>query len=142
MDPTRLTVELWNVLRPEVANSHHFDEDPDSYLQVCNQLKGGSGSVSKWKSGPALKWRGFAILIKTRQKSGITSKDFTQQKNADRMYTVIFLMSQPNAPQVATVLRIRDVYPGSWLLPIPHPPDPKTATKERSENKFVVLPFL
>jgi hypothetical protein len=47
MDPTRLTVELWNVLRPEVANSHHFDEDPDSYLQVCNQLKGGSGSVSK-----------------------------------------------------------------------------------------------
>jgi hypothetical protein len=31
---------------------------------------------------------------------------------------------------LATVLRIRDVYPGSWFLPIPDPgsriPDPKT----------------
>jgi hypothetical protein len=43
------------------------------------------------------------------------------------------------------VLRIRDVYPGSWFLPIPDPgsripdpgyqiPDPKTATKERGEK--------
>jgi hypothetical protein len=45
------------------------------------------------------------------------------------------------------VLRIRDVYPGSW---IPDPdsdfnpsqiPDPKTATKERGEKKLVVIPF-
>jgi hypothetical protein len=34
------------------------------------------------------------------------------------------------------VLRIRDVYPGSRI------PDPKTATKERGEKKFDVLPFL
>jgi hypothetical protein len=27
------------------------------------------------------------------------------------------------------------VHPGSWI------PDPKTATKERDEKKFVVLPF-
>jgi hypothetical protein len=33
------------------------------------------------------------------------------------------------------VLRIRDVYPGSRI------PDPKTATKERGEKKFVVIPF-
>ncbi len=50
------------------------------------------------------------------------------------------------------VLRIRDVYPGSWFLPILDPgsrildpgsriPVPKTATKERGENKFVVIPF-
>ncbi len=51
-----------------------------------------------------------------------------------------------------TVLRIRDVYPGSR---IPDPdfypsripdlgfriPDPKTATKERDEKKLVVIPF-
>ncbi len=68
---------------------------------------------------------------------------------------------------VWTVLRIRDVYPGSWFLPIPDPgsriwdpgsgipdlgsrisdpgsriPDPKTATKERGEKKIVVIPCL
>jgi hypothetical protein len=35
--------------------------------------------------------------------------------------------------------------PGSWFLPIPDPgsqiPDPKTATKERGEKKFVVITF-
>jgi hypothetical protein len=50
------------------------------------------------------------------------------------------------------VLRIRDVYPGSWILIFTHPrsqipdpgsriPDPKTATKEGGEKKFVVVPF-
>jgi hypothetical protein len=43
------------------------------------------------------------------------------------------------------VLRIRDVYPGSRILIFTHPgsriPDPKTATKERSEKKFDVIPF-
>jgi hypothetical protein len=50
------------------------------------------------------------------------------------------------------VLRIRDVYPRSRILDpdfypswIPDPrsriPDPKTATKERDEKKFVVIPF-
>jgi hypothetical protein len=41
------------------------------------------------------------------------------------------------------VLRIWDVYPGSWIL-IFYPsriPDPKTATKERGEKKFIVIPF-
>jgi hypothetical protein len=46
------------------------------------------------------------------------------------------------------VLRIRDVYPGSRILiftiPDPGPgsriPDPKTATKERGEKKFDVIP--
>jgi hypothetical protein len=44
-----------------------------------------------------------------------------------------------------TVLRIRDVYPRSR---IPDPdfypsriPNPKTATKEKGEKKFVVIPF-
>jgi hypothetical protein len=36
--------------------------------------------------------------------------------------------------------------PGYSFLPIPDPgsriPDPKTATKERGEKKFVVIPFL
>jgi hypothetical protein len=44
-----------------------------------------------------------------------------------------------------TVLRIRDVYPGSWFLSILDPgsriPDPKTARKERGENFFLVLPI-
>ncbi len=35
--------------------------------------------------------------------------------------------------------------PGSWFLPIPDPgsriPDPKTAMKDRGEQKFVVIPF-
>jgi hypothetical protein len=43
------------------------------------------------------------------------------------------------------VLRIRDVYPGSRILIFTHPgsriPDPKTATKERGEKKFGVIPF-
>jgi hypothetical protein len=46
---------------------------------------------------------------------------------------------------IFSVLRIRDVYPGSWFLPIPDPgsriPDPKTAIKERGEKKLVVIPF-
>jgi hypothetical protein len=48
------------------------------------------------------------------------------------------------------VWRIRDVYPGSRILifypsRIPDPgsriQDPKTATKERGEKKFFVIPF-
>ncbi len=45
------------------------------------------------------------------------------------------------------VLRIRNIHPGSriLILPIPDPgsriPDPKTATKERGEKKFVVIHF-
>jgi hypothetical protein len=43
------------------------------------------------------------------------------------------------------VLWIRDVYPGSRILIYTHPEsrilDPKTATKERVENKFIVIPF-
>jgi hypothetical protein len=50
------------------------------------------------------------------------------------------------------VFRIRDAYPGSRILIFTHPesripdlgsriPDPKTATKERGEKKFVVIPF-
>ncbi len=43
------------------------------------------------------------------------------------------------------MLRIWDVYPGSWFLPFPDPgsriPEPKTATKDRSEKKFLVIPF-
>jgi hypothetical protein len=43
------------------------------------------------------------------------------------------------------VLRIRDFYPGSRILdPEFYPsriPDPKTATKERGEKKFVVITF-
>jgi hypothetical protein len=42
----------------------------------------------------------------------------------------------------STVLRIRDVYPGSRILIFTHPgsriPDPKTATKERGEKNFVI----
>jgi hypothetical protein len=51
-----------------------------------------------------------------------------------------------------SVLRIRDVYPGSRILIFTHPGsripdlgsrilDPKTATKERGEKKLVVIPF-
>jgi hypothetical protein len=51
-----------------------------------------------------------------------------------------------------TVLRIRDVYPGSRILIFTHPgsripdlgsriPDPKTATKDRGEKFFFVKPF-
>jgi hypothetical protein len=40
---------------------------------------------------------------------------------------------------------IRDVYPGSRILIFTHPgsriSDPKTATKERDEEKFVVITF-
>jgi hypothetical protein len=46
---------------------------------------------------------------------------------------------------IVPVLRIRDVYPGSRILIFTHPgsriPDPKTATKERGEKKFVVITF-
>jgi hypothetical protein len=47
----------------------------------------------------------------------------------------------PHPPWIP-VLRIRDVYPGSRILIFTHPgPDPKTATKERGEKKFVVITF-
>jgi hypothetical protein len=43
------------------------------------------------------------------------------------------------------VLGIRDVYPGTRILIFTHPgsliPDPKTATNERGEKIFVVIPF-
>jgi hypothetical protein len=43
-------------------------------------------------------------------------------------------------PELNSVLRIRDVYPGSRILIFTHPgsqiPDPKTATKERGEKKI------
>jgi hypothetical protein len=45
----------------------------------------------------------------------------------------------------SSVAGIRDKHPGSRFLPIPdlgsRIPDPKTATKERGEKKFVVIPF-
>ncbi len=48
--------------------------------------------------------------------------------------------------KVFPVWRIRDVYPGSWFLPIPDPgsriPDPKTVTKERGEKNFLSYFFL
>ena len=54
--------------------------------------------------------------------------------------------------QLIPVLQIRDVYPRSRILIFSHPgcripdagsriPDPKTATKERGEKKFVVITF-
>jgi hypothetical protein len=43
------------------------------------------------------------------------------------------------------MLHIGDLYPGSRILIFTHPgsriPDPKTATKERGEKKFVVITF-
>ncbi len=52
-----------------------------------------------------------------------------------RMYWALDVMFYP-------VWRIRDVYPGSWFLPIPDPgsriPDPKTGRKERGEKFFFV----
>ncbi len=47
-----------------------------------------------------------------------------------------------------SVLRIRDVYPGSWFYPSQIPdlrsriPDPKTAIKDRGEKKSLVIPFI
>jgi hypothetical protein len=50
-----------------------------------------------------------------------------------------------NILSLKAVLRIRDVYPGSQILIFVHLgfqiPDPKTASKERGEKKFVVLFF-
>ncbi len=40
-----------------------------------------------------------------------------------------------------TVLRIRDVYPGSYFYPS-RIPDPKAAMKDRGGKKLVVIPFL
>ncbi len=55
-----------------------------------------------------------------------------------------FIFPPPGSGSGSTTLvavwRIRDVYPGSWFLPIPDPgsriPDPKTVTKERGEKKI------
>ncbi len=46
-----------------------------------------------------------------------------------------------------SVLRIRDVYPGSWFLPIPDPgsrisdPGSQNSNKREGGKKFVVIPF-
>jgi hypothetical protein len=43
---------------------------------------------------------------------------------------------------MSTMLRIRDVYPGSRTPDLGSQiPDPKTSTKERGEKKFVIIPF-
>ncbi len=53
--------------------------------------------------------------------------------------------TKPGGGSQKTVLRIRDVYPGSRILIFTHPrsriPDPKTATKVRGEKKFFVILF-
>ncbi len=69
-------------------------------------------------------------------------------------FALCIMISQEYMIHQIAVLRIRDVYPGSrmfipdpgsWFLPVPDPgsliSDPKTATKERGEKKFVVIPF-
>jgi hypothetical protein len=59
----------------------------------------------------------------------------------------ILFLSEIFIIECIPVWRIRDVYPGSriLILPITDPgsriPDPKTATKERGEKKFGVIPF-
>jgi hypothetical protein len=58
---------------------------------------------------------------------------------------LIVLPAVNNILSLKAVLRIRDVYPGSRIVIFFHLgsqiPDPKTATKERGEKKFVVLSF-
>jgi hypothetical protein len=71
-----------------------------------------------------------------------------------QLLTGEFFRPARHLPQsyVYTVLRIRDVYPGSRILIFTHPgsrisdprsriPDPKTATKERGEKNFFVITF-
>ncbi len=57
--------------------------------------------------------------------------------------TAIVRRSQQKAPDGA-VLRIRDVYPGSWFLPIPDLGSriQKQQTKERGEKNFLSYLFL
>ncbi len=46
----------------------------------------------------------------------------------------IYPPSPHKSSMIFAVLRIRDVYPGSWILPIP---DPKTAKKDRGEKNQI-----
>jgi hypothetical protein len=57
----------------------------------------------------------------------------------------VYLSFLPVKLGVWTVLRIRDVYPGSRILIFTHPgsriPDPKTATKERGKKNLLSFLF-
>jgi hypothetical protein len=68
------------------------------------------------------------------------------------MFASLIPLSDKDLLFIFTVLRIRDVYPGSRILISTHPgsqipdlgsriPDPKTSMKDRSGKKFVVIPF-
>ncbi len=67
--------------------------------------------------------------------------------NTPELLAYCLSMSTPLHPALGlfnyflAVLRIRDVYPGSWFLPIPdlgsRIPDPKTATNSHKFNKIV-----
>ncbi len=72
-----------------------------------------------------------------------------QSKNTYKMYWYIWSTTAATMyggywrKQWKAVLRIRDVYPGSWILTF-YPsriPDLKTSTKERGEKKCVVYTF-
>jgi hypothetical protein len=111
-------------------------------------------------------------MVKETESPGpaVVHPSLAEYKVKSFLYTVSINGSpQPRKIQRSTyqtVLRIRDVYPGSRILiftnpgsrildpgfRIPDPgfhipdlgsriPDPKTGTKERGEKKFVVMPF-
>jgi hypothetical protein len=69
--------------------------------------------------------------------------DFYLMRIGIRLYTLMQIRIRAFKRAYLTVLRIRDVYPGSWFLPIPdlgsRIPDPKTATKERGEKNLDFL---
>jgi hypothetical protein len=70
--------------------------------------------------------------------------------------TYVFSVPEPNTTPLASschqhlieiaMLRIRDVYPGFWILNFTHPgsriPDRKIKTKDKGEKNLVVIPFL
>jgi hypothetical protein len=60
---------------------------------------------------------------------------------------VVFLNFEGALESIPTVLRIRDVYPGSWILIFTHSgsqisdPGSKNSNKREGLNKFFVKPF-
>ncbi len=120
-------MDPWTVCRPVVADSHHFDEEQD--LDPHRSLSRIHIKMKRWIRGSETIGSSYIIIwdveIYTTVQQAWEKHLLKRENLKDFQY-------------LFTVLLIRDVFPGSWFLPIP---DPKTETKDRGEKKFVVLPF-
>ncbi len=141
---TRIGLEPWIWIRKEIK----------SWISAFGSLSARRVRNYFWYRCRSTIWTYINLFSQTKSTVG-NLNGFIFVRVAASWQTVLRILIREPVPfwprdpgwvkKSRTVLRIRDVYPGSWFLPIPDPgsriPDPKTATKGRGEKKFVVKPI-